>query len=319
MANAIAVRGVSLALAMLGGSGLAPGVLGAQDLCDPEVTLEPLDIKPAVGGTRVTLTAPIFVRYPSGYFSDDLIAADPTTSIRVAEEREREDVPVPGTVQVIGDTLIFRADQPFAPNTRYVGTAFGFDADLDFNFVTGEVAVDADPPSAPVLNTPSATRVDACDGGEAFRIDVSFSPSVDPGAPAGDIEYLLYLIRGPTVGRPELVARTRNIATEQITMAFLLDRDDVVGPLCVTVHAVDGVGNVNDQAEFECFDPISGNFFEPLCRVAPAGASGAGAGQAGAGLLVAVLFGVVVTRVRRSPRPERCFERPSQRVLRNPS
>jgi len=278
----------------------APVALAQAPPCDNPDDLEPLDITPAVNSTGVARTAPIFVRYPEGYFEDPLVGADPTTSIRVFEGGDGGP-PVPGRVQVIDDTLIFRADEPFEPMTRYRGIAIGFSADLAFEFSTGDVLVDELPPEpAPSLDAPSASDAQSCDGtGRAFRINVSFAPSMDPDGPEGDIEYRLFLTRGPTVSRPRLVARTRNIATEQITMAFLLEQDDVVAPICVVVHAVDGVGNVNDRGEPACFDPIEGNFFEPLCRIAPAGTGGM---NAGAGLAVTVAAGAVLGCRRRRPR-----------------
>ena len=48
-------------------------------------------------------------------------------------------------------------------------------------------------------------------------------------------------------------------------MAFVLSPEEAVSPGCVVVHAVDGVGNVDDDMEPECFEPVQGNFFEPLC------------------------------------------------------
>ncbi len=70
-------------------------------------------------------------------------------------------------------------------------------------------------------------------------------------------------------------------------MAFVLEADEILGPMCVVVHAVDGVGNVDDDAEPQCFEPIMGSFFESCSA---SGSSGA---------IWPVLFALVALRRRR--------------------
>ena len=104
-------------------------------------------------------------------------------------------------------------------------------------------------------------RVKRPDGG--FRVDVTLDPAEGEPA-AGDVEYLLFLTRGPGVGAPELRGRVRGV-TDEIVIAFLLSPEEATGPICVTVQAVDSAGNLGEVPEPLCEDPIQGNFFEPLC------------------------------------------------------
>jgi hypothetical protein len=98
-----------------------------------------------------------------------------------------------------------------------------------------------------------------------------------------------------------LRARTRNFTTDLITMAFVLEPSEAVEPICVAIQAVDGVGRVDNDGEPRCFDPIQGNFFEPLCTVGSFGASRAASGAWGsAGVLVG--FALVLAGRRRRRR-----------------
>lgn len=292
----------SLVLACLASCASLPfaPLAAAQGDCEPPPDLlEPLAVTPTVDGRGVSLDAPIFVRFSEGYFEDPDLAVDPTTSILVRQGEDPDVGPlVPGTVQVRGDTLVFLADEVYAPQTRYTGRAFGITADLAFRFETGD-GFDVLPPDTPILDEPSAERVDAsCDAPDGgYRVDVRVRPSVDPDGPQGDIEYLLYLSRGPELDEPELRARVRNFATtDRIPMAFLLETEEAVSPVCVAVHVVDGVGNRNEQAPPRCFDPITGNFFEPLCSASPPGRDG---GPAALALVGWLALGLVGARRRR--------------------
>ena len=118
-----------------------------------------------------------------------------------------------------------------------------------------------------VRSTPTPVNCDAPEGG--YRVDVSFEPALDDGSP-GSIEYLLYLTRGPGVQAPELRDRARNFTEGGdglVTMAFVLRPNEADGPVCVAVHAVDGVGRVDRSVPARCFEPIQGNFFQGLCSV----------------------------------------------------
>ncbi len=263
----LGVRALVLAIPLVAVSAVA----AAQDAgtCVGSDLRAPLEITPAVGAPNVTLGAPIEVRYPPGYFDDPVIGADPTTSIVVFEGSESGPM-VTGRSRAVGDILVFTPDEPFAPGTIYVGTAFGLDADFPFNFRTGS-SFDLMPPVAGSVLEMTATKIeeDSCDAtAGSYRIDVSFEGATDDGPP-GDIEYLLYLSRGPEVDAPQLRARLRNQSAGNQIMAFIAEPSEIASPVCVSVVAVDGVGNVDDSATPLCDDPIQGSFFEPLCSASP--------------------------------------------------
>jgi hypothetical protein len=206
---------------------------------------------------------------------------------------------VPGAISVIGDVLVFVPDTVFEPRTRYEGTAFGFDSDFDFRFTTGSV-FDAAPPTFDALTSMSSSRIeeascDAPDGG--YRIDVSFPAASDDGPP-GDIEYFLFLTRGPSVEAPLLKKRARNQTPGEVIMAFVLDPSEASSPICVSVLAVDGVGNVSGGDDVICDDPIEGSFFEPLCSVSSVGVRP----SAPPWLALSAIVAIGVARLGRRPR-----------------
>ena len=241
---------------------------------------------PASGALDVTANAYVRVRYSPGYFDDPIIDADPQNSIWLERERPGEEPePVPGRIERVGDYLFFLPDElleassPFDPDDGYVTHALGFDVDEEtFTFDVPAEREDLQPPQLTGIRTLSASEVDAsCDAPRGgFRIDVQFAPARDDG-PAGSIEYLLYQTRGANLDAPRLVGRQRHFVGEVIPMAFVLPPAEAVEPICVTVHAVDGVGNVDESVRAQCIDPVQGDYFESLCAVAAPGAASGGA------------------------------------------
>ncbi|RLB48651.1 MAG: hypothetical protein DRJ42_22705 [Deltaproteobacteria bacterium] len=273
----------------------APASAQIPEECEEPVIRAPIEVTPAVGAPNVTRGAPIKVRYPEGYFEDPVIGADPATSILVflGDDTGPE---VPGYARAVGDTLVFTPDAPFESMTRYAGIAFGIDADFNFSFRTG-FGFDIGPPTLGAILNMSSTRIeeDSCDAlAGSYRVDVSFDAADDDG-PLGDIEYQLYLSRGPEVDAPQLRARVRNQSTAEQIMAFIASPEEVASPICVSVIAVDGVGNVTETRDAFCDDPIQGSFFEPLCSAAP-GAPGSRPGVPGALAFLAVLLLVIRRR-----------------------
>lgn len=259
------------------------------DECEDPVLRAPIEVTPAVGAPNVTLGAPIKVRYPEGYFEDPVIGADPATSIIVFLGDDTGPM-VTGFARAVGDTLVFTPDASFEPGARYSGTAFGLDADFDFSFRTGS-NFDIRPPSLGSILSMAATQngEESCDTpAGSYRVDVSFEAATDDGPP-GDIEYQLYLSRGPEVEEPQLRARVRNQSAGEQIMAFIATGEEVASPICVSVLAIDGVGNVTESPNPYCDDPIQGSFFEPLCSAAPA-SPGSPSVPAGATVLFAVLL-----------------------------
>jgi hypothetical protein len=252
--------------------GLGSGAVRAQDMgpveCDPPAQLGPVEFFPASGAAGVALDAAVRVRYTPGFFA---VWRDPLT--RVLEIRDASDTPVAGTLAVLGDTLVFRPEAPWAPGSAYRGTAFGIDIlQVRFSFRTGAV-FDVEPPRFAGTPTLSPARVDTrpCAVGGGYRIDVSVAPATDPDGAQGDVEYLLFQTRGPEIEAPRLRARARNFAGPSIPLAFTLTPSEAVSPICVVVVAVDGVGHAVEGGK-ACVDPVQGNYFAPLCS---AGAPGA--------------------------------------------
>lgn len=239
------------------------------DECDEIVTRGPLAVTPATGASLVTVDAYVRVEFSEGYFGLGIEPED-AIDLRFCDglsvvECETVGEPVAGTVQVVGDTLFFLPARNFMGGAQYAGIARGIDLDLGIAFRTS-TTVDTGPPVMSDVDSPTTARVDAsCEAPEGgYRVDVSFPPAQDDGSP-GSIEYLLYFTRGADLEAPELRRRARNFSTELVTMAFVLSPEEAVSPGCVVVHAVDGVGNVDDDMEPQCFEPVQGNFFEPLC------------------------------------------------------
>ncbi|MFK7999461.1 MAG: hypothetical protein AB8H86_07685 [Polyangiales bacterium] len=227
---------------------------------------------PASGATDVPTNAFIRVVYPRCYFS--LTGQDPLTSLEVT----LDGAPVEGTLQQGDDQTVFFVPQGLLDNARrYEVIARDFEGDFAFSFTTG-FNVDTSPPEFPEPQlTVTSSRIpeesaDLPEGG--YRVDVSFDPAVDDGA-AASIEYLLYLTRGnEELDAPQLRARARNFTTGLITMAFVITDEEAAQPLCVEVHAIDGVGRMSVDRPSQCFEPIMGSFFEGCSVSAPGGADG---------------------------------------------
>lgn len=267
----------------------------------PEPPLRgPQAVVPGSGATQVTLDAPIALTYSEGYFGPDGPGDDPSSLVRLEECGDcsapcelGSGAPVAGDVEVHGDRLYFLPAAALADATRYVGVALGSETSLEFEFCTGR-ALDSRPPTLGGLARPSSTRVGPqCglpDGG--YRLAVSFPPATDDGPP-GSIEYLLYLSRGEGVDAPRVVARAYNYSAREITMGVLLDNDAVRSPICLTLAASDGVGNVTVDPSPQCFDAITRTTFAgEACSATPART---GPPAMASVLLLALLF-------RRAPR-----------------
>jgi hypothetical protein len=274
-----------LALLALGALSARPGTaLAQEDRCrDPISTARaPVEVTPAAGAGGVTLDAPVVVRYSRGYFEPGGPGDDPATLFRLARCpagtlcgvgcRPGEGTDVPGTVQVISDRLVFLPAAGLEPAASYVGRATGVDGFLDFQFCTGSL-VDSGPPELGAFvgaepSGPSAGCV-LPEGGR--RVALRWEPARDDGSP-GSIEYLLYLTRAAGVDAPELRDRIRNYTSREITLSMILDREESAEPVCVRLLALDGVGNVSEPSEEQCFDPQTAAAFQPLCAVSAPGA-----------------------------------------------
>lgn len=280
---------------------VAAGRARAEDpACPAPLQRGPQEVTPAAGATGVTLDSAVRVRYSEGYFATGA-PVDLASMLTI----ERDSSPVPGTVTRVGDsTLFFFPDEPWDNATRYTGIARGRGSDpfLTLSFLTG-FADDLGPPELGGIHDITSSEVQAtCDAPEGgFRIDVTFAPAPDDG-PLADVEYFLYLTRGELVDAPVLVARQRNFATSEITMAFVLSRERAASPACVVVMAQDGAGNIDDDGTATCFDPIDGSFFEPLCSAAPGRGPRRGAAGSAATVVLVASLGLLAWRRRAAAR-----------------
>jgi hypothetical protein len=251
--------------------GAASQAQDAGTSCDEPPYRGPLEVTPASGAAGVTVDAYVKLRYGEGSFGPD---TDPSglLELRLCDPGdllgcERTGELVAGRTEIVGDRwLFFVPDFELTANAAFAGIARGAEGDLPFNFRTGS-ARDVRAPSFDSIRDPSTARIDLpCEGGRGYRVDVRFDPATDDGPP-GSIEYLLYLTRGATLDAPELRARVRGLATAETTMAFVLTEAEAVSPVCIVVHAVDGVGNVDRDMEPVCFEPVQGTYFDSCAAV----------------------------------------------------
>lgn len=228
-----------------------------------------LEVYPASGATHVALDAPVRVRFTSGYFDDEArrAAAENALTVTLNDEFVR------GSTSVVGDSLFFVPTDNWEASTTYsVAITSPALRELSTRFETG-TTVDATAPQFDTTETSLAIYRSAieptCDDPDAaYRIDVEFISAVDDGA-LGDIEYLLYLTRADGLAAPDLRARTRNLSTDLSVMSFALSRSEASATACFKILAVDGVGNVSEPRFAMCFDPVTGNYFEPVSCAVP--------------------------------------------------
>ncbi len=273
--------------------------VAAQDEIEcPSSELGPLDVTPAGRAEDVTLDAYVRVRYSEDYF---LGVPDAASFVRLHEDLDDEDAfvelgpEVPGEGQVVGDDVYLIPDEPLEPNRQYAVVAESFEFEpLIIDFRTGD-SVDRRAPTIGSVSSPTTESVDeTCGRGAGYRVDLVVRDVRDDG-PASSVELLVYLARQEGLESPELVLRARGTGADELPLGFVLTDDRASDPACVVVHAVDGVGKIDDSMEPVCFEPIQGAFFEGLCaanRVAGAPTRG----RAGSVGLVAFAILLVVRR-----------------------
>ncbi len=255
---------LAIGVSGVGSAAYAQPILGCRTDVVPS---GPFATYPASGAGGVTLDAPLRVSYSKGY----LDGANVDALIEVfacLDNGCTERTAVEGQASAVADELFFVPAFSWNPFTQYRGTAHGTDRNLQFGFTTGS-AVDSSPPTfSGGISVNTEPAQDPCHkesdpGGPpiGYRVEVSFAPATDDGAP-GDIEYQLFLTRGLDVGGAELVAQARNFAaTERVSLAFFLDEDTAKQTHCVDMIVIDGVGNVTDAQSPECFNATLGRDF----------------------------------------------------------
>lgn len=250
-------------LALIGAvAALLPCVARAQSDCDTQQEPGPCWVFPRPGTPEaVTLDAPIEIRYTPKFFDT---YGRQATAIDVFDSATGN--PVPGVVEVAAsDLMFFLPNGGWQPTTSYDGRVYGQGMEIDFNFTTG-TTVDRSPPIAGrILDvTPHPGSEVAAVGPGSERVDIDFQSATDDG-PIGSIEYQIYLTRGHGIDAP--VLRLRKLGQEPgapIPAAIGLTAYEAEQPACVAVVAVDGVGKT-DVSNEDCFDPVVGSFFQPLC------------------------------------------------------
>lgn len=305
--TAAATAGLLLAALIGAPIGFAQATEG--DACGEVSTLAPLEFTPVNGSSAVARNAHLRVRYPEDYF-DVPAAGDPTDALSLV----RCDSPdflapcnpvesVMGTITLQEDTVVFAPDALLLPQTRYEYTASAIDVAPRVGAFRTLDGVDTTPPVFFGVDSVDSARVrpscEAPDGG--YRIDLFVNPAQDDFSP-GDIEYLVYLTRAEGLGAPQLRSRVRNyqVGRGEIALAFVLEAEYGVRPVCVEVVAVDGVGLTTAESSATCFDPATGDFFAPLCATTPSGVRTSPGGVLTWGSFG--LLGVLLLRRRRRAR-----------------
>lgn len=266
-----------------------------------DVGATPLAIFPAVGSEGVALNAQVRAVFPPGLLEGaDVSGGDANLSLaRCDDEACETTTPVPGHAVVLNDSLVFDADHDLEADTTYEGEAVGEDGNLLFWFRTG-MARDKE---APVLSRNVSIRSKsfrgACRGESGVRVEVTTDPAVDDGAD-GDLEYLLFLTRGPTVTAPTLVSRHRaDPGGYPVSLAVLLDEGQAVSPVCFSLEVVDGAGRLGAEGDLLCIDPRERAVFDGICAVS---ATHAGTSRTGGYALAWVALALTVLARRRHHR-----------------
>lgn len=289
----IRARPALAVLAFVATADLASAARAQDEECDP-VVYSPTESFPASGAQDVPVNARLEVRYPADYFT--LTGAELASTVRISRVDVEDDVP--GDYELVTgagfDAVFFFPDAELIPGARYRIEALGFDGDLIAEFRVVD-DLDLAEPQLGSIDVASAEAFDGCDASDpccatpdGYRVDVEFSPATDDGA-LGSIEYLLYQTRGPDLAAPRLVDRVRNFSTSTISMAFLVSAEEASGSLCLVAFAVDGQGNLDDDMEPYCFEPIVGNYFEPICAAGGSGPRRLPVGALGFALMLLAL------------------------------
>lgn len=264
----------------------------------PTGEVGPLDFTPASRAENVTLDAYVRVRYSPDYFLD---VPDAGTFVRLHEDLDDDDgfvelgPEVPGEGQLVGDDVYFVPDELLEPDRQYAIVAESFELEpIVIDFRTGG-SVDMRAPSIGSVGSPTTESVDeTCGRGAGYRVDLVVRDVRDDG-PASSVELLVYLARQEGLEAPELVLRARGTGAAELPLGFVLTDERASDPACVVVHAVDGVGKVDDSMEPVCFEPIQGAFFEGLCAANRVAGAPSG-GRTGSVALLALALLVVSRR-----------------------
>lgn len=270
--------GLGLALAC---AAISPRVARAQGETDPSCpgtpARGPVEVTPSVGASGVTLDAPVMVRFSAGYFGPDGPGEAAADAVRVWRCEDspvclpcaaEDAVQVEARIAVYGDLLAFVPEVDLDPNACYSGLATGVDGDLEVKFATG-ARRDMGPPILGAVTAITPIGVGpSCEMEEGgYRVTFFVEPPLDDG-PAGSLEYLLYLTRGPGVRAPVLRDSIRNQGSDSLLLLRLAP-DEGHEPVCARIAVRDGVGNLTIGEEEHCIDPITAASFEG-CAVSAA-------------------------------------------------
>lgn len=290
----LALAPTGAASAQLDGTAEDGGGAGDGGLCrGAQAKAAPVAVFPALGSDGVARDALVRAVFAPD-FLDGVSAAG--GDVRISLSRCDDDdceatTPVAGHAVVLLDSLVFDADRDLEASTAYVGEASGEDGALQFGFRTGDRRDSAPPVLGRNTSIDSGAFRGACDGEAGVRVEVTTDPAADDG-PHADMEYLLYMTRGPTVTAPVLVSRRRAEAGGfPVSLAVVLDDAQAASPVCFALQVVDGAGRLGAEGDLLCIDPRERGAFAGICAVAgsPARPGGGGFVIAWCALALAIL------------------------------
>ncbi len=172
-----------------------------------------------------------------------------------------------GRIERQGDSLFFVPARQLESMTEYAVSAVDQDARFTFSFRTSNRNDNSNPQLARDLEVIS--REVRCPDSR-FRLDITFPVATDDG-PATSLEYLVFLTRASGLKLPELRARARGFAADQVTLVMNLAEHEARDAVCVSVRAIDGRGRLTPQELSTCIDPVTERYFENACALGRGG------------------------------------------------
>ncbi len=263
-ASALTVRG--------SGVGCSPseewstrGVAHAQVTCPtpPDTTPGVQAVWPAAG----VLDAPrnSWIRIEYGEALDELVS-DPAP---ITVTHVSSDEALGGRLERQGQSLFFVPERQLDPLSEYAVSAVDVGTRFNYLFTTSGRNDNGNPQLTGELAVVSQ-EVHCPDA--RFRLDVTFPAASDDG-PTTSLEYLVFLTRASGLKAPELRARARGFAADQVTLVMNLQAHEARDAVCVAVRVIDGRGRLAPQALSACIDPITERYFENACAVGRGGST----------------------------------------------
>ena len=192
---------------------------------------------------------------------------------------------------------------PLRADTEYRFSVGGFPR--EFDFITGDDR-DEEPPeflinrdTLGLSTSPVSAECGLPEG--TLRATLEYPAAHDDNI-EGASECLIFLTRSVEGQGPVLKRRLFNPGGT-VVPSFLLTPTEASEPVCVAIVVLDALGKRAPVEPEFCFDPVQGNYFDPMCAVSAPGRGGPGL-PSGVGFLVPFL-GLLVLRRRRARRQRR--------------